>query len=367
MTRLVALTPLVALALTACGNDKTPAASVPPTVSPGWLQVSATSVFAAPRSPTVQQRLMTGALTETTEVKSVHVSVKDAKGFTATKKLTDPTSDETTSFADLVPGEYSVSAHALDNEDGPLEEHTVYSASTKVHVAPNSGSATHLFMQDIVPGEDNITVPFIHAINITGVPPVIGVPVRLAADVKGSPAQTYRWNVSCADELAPDAPFSNPTAVATDLTLYRCSTDATITFTVTNRGTTPGQGSLSSSVRFTLPYVPQGAGITGVTLNSWPNITSIGTASNAEPLPGGTIHLVATASDPDGDRLTYAWSDDCGGTFAAGSSLTPTWTAPRSAGTFCELKLTVREAGNEDGHNEGVNSGTFTLRVAPTL
>jgi hypothetical protein len=74
------------------------------------------------------------------------------------------------------------------------------------------------------------------------------------------------------------------------------------------------------------------------------------------------VELVGVVSDPDGDALRYAWSDDCGGTFGDVTSLTPEWTAPNTPGAKCVLTLAVEEV---DGL--GQNDATFTLHVAEPI
>jgi hypothetical protein len=78
-----------------------------------------------------------------------------------------------------------------------------------------------------------------------------------------------------------------------------------------------------------------------VRINSAPDVTAL-TASNAQPLPGGAASFAVAASDADGDVLHYAWSDDCGGTFAAPSAATTDWVAPGTEGP-CTLRVTVAD------------------------
>src|SRR5215468_9805738 len=79
----------------------------------------------------------------------------------------------------------------------------------------------------------------------------------------------------------------------------------------------------------------------GATQNSYATIKSI-TATPAQPVPGGTVQLVAVANDADGDTLAYLWSDDCGGKFADETTPTTSWTAP-SAEATCLVQLEVVE------------------------
>ncbi len=65
-----------------------------------------------------------------------------------------------------------------------------------------------------------------------------------------------------------------------------------------------------------------------------------------EVLPGGEATLTATASDPDGDRLSYSWS--VSGGVIAGADDTPAvrWTAPEQLGTFTvRVRVSDREGG----------------------
>ena len=60
---------------------------------------------------------------------------------------------------------------------------------------------------------------------------------------------------------------------------------------------------------------------------------------------GGTVTLNGTASDPNGDALTYAWTSSGGGTFANDSALDTTWTAPTATAATVYLTLTVTDTG----------------------
>jgi alpha-tubulin suppressor-like RCC1 family protein len=75
--------------------------------------------------------------------------------------------------------------------------------------------------------------------------------------------------------------------------------------------------------------------------NAAPRILSL-VASPGTVAPGGQVTLQATADDPNGDALTYAWTADSGG-FSAASSLSTVWTAPASPGQVV-LTLTVTDS-----------------------
>jgi hypothetical protein len=71
--------------------------------------------------------------------------------------------------------------------------------------------------------------------------------------------------------------------------------------------------------------------------------------------PGGKVNLYPYALDPDGDPITYKWTDNCGGTFDDPTKQNPIWTAPNTPGE-CKITLTV-----SDG--ELSNTNTVTVSV----
>ena len=69
------------------------------------------------------------------------------------------------------------------------------------------------------------------------------------------------------------------------------------------------------------------------------------TAQPGSITAGGTVTLDGTASDPNGDALTYAWTSSGGGTFANDSAVDTTWTAPTATAATVYLTLTVTDTG----------------------
>jgi len=65
--------------------------------------------------------------------------------------------------------------------------------------------------------------------------------------------------------------------------------------------------------------------------NHRPAITSLA-AELERVLPSGSCQIVCTASDRDGDELSYEWSASGGG--INGEGATVTWTAPNSEGSY---------------------------------
>jgi hypothetical protein len=69
----------------------------------------------------------------------------------------------------------------------------------------------------------------------------------------------------------------------------------------------------------------------GVRANEPPVITSL--VANADwTTPSGTIQVTCTASDPDGDELTYEWTATAGDVSGTGAAVN--WTAPQEVGVY---------------------------------
>ena len=77
--------------------------------------------------------------------------------------------------------------------------------------------------------------------------------------------------------------------------------------------------------------------------------------------PGGAVELTATASDPDGGPVTYAWSSPSG-SFDARDGATATWTAPPAPGEV-EIRVTV----TDDEGDTASATVTVTVAGAPTV
>ena len=110
----------------------------------------------------------------------------------------------------------------------------------------------------------------------------------------------------------------------------------------------------------TQPQPPKGASAdVTIIFNHAPQVTNV--LSDVGRLDAGDgAQLRVIAHDADGDRLTYAWTTECKGSFDRPSSPTPVFTLDvlPSAGS-CSLVVTVTD--NHGGENQGI----LILAAAP--
>jgi uncharacterized repeat protein (TIGR02543 family) len=87
-----------------------------------------------------------------------------------------------------------------------------------------------------------------------------------------------------------------------------------------------------------------------VIANKPPTINSL-TADAAWTTPSGNVQVTCTASDPDGDELSYEWTTDGGDVSGTGAIVN--WTAPQEVGIY-QITVVVK-----DGH------GTSATKTVP--
>jgi hypothetical protein len=197
------------------------------------------------------------------------------------------------------------------------------------------------------------------------------------------------------------APSANPTSVtgSAPVQLAVTATDPdgdTLTYSWSQQPATPAGTFSSTSVRnptWLSPVVTSAMRFTlGVTISDGRGGSVQGTvavdvappipANNPPELTGPTANpttlnyqestvLSLSASDPDGDTLSYAWTQQPAtpaGTFSSTTAATPTWTAPRvNTHTAFQLSVTVSDGrGGSDTGSASVNVNAF-VNAPPTI
>jgi len=128
-----------------------------------------------------------------------------------------------------------------------------------------------------------------------------------------------------------------------------------VTYTVTaHTGTAPRTGEIT--VGGLICAVVQA----GVSPNQPPTISSL-TVGSASVAPQGQTQITVSASDPEGDTLTYTWSANGGSLSATNGPGPVTWTAPNATGTYT---ITV---GVTDGKHTAVTRAVSIAVVLTTV
>jgi len=98
--------------------------------------------------------------------------------------------------------------------------------------------------------------------------------------------------------------------------------------------------------------------------NTWPVVSQV-SVTKGQLLPNDSTGLDVTAVDPDGDTLTYAWSDDCGGSFSSTTAKSPTWKAPATQPPSGTCTVSVAPKDVRGGSTQGSLSITIGLPEVP--
>ncbi len=149
--------------------------------------------------------------------------------------------------------------------------------------------------------------------------------------------------------------FSAPAAATTTWTAPLADGDQTLILTVTDNH---GASTSASTVIHVSASNGRGQADVSVGFNTWPAVTDLVAAPGYIVL-GSPTSVTATASDADGDALTYAWTSSCtSGSWSSTTTQAVAFTLPASAtDTSCDLVVAV-----SDGRG-GSATGQLTLPV----
>ena len=171
-----------------------------------------------------------------------------------------------------------------------------------------------------------------------------------ADDPNAGDALTYAWT-------APSGTFSAASSLSTSWTAPATPGQVSLTLTVTDsKG-----ASASLSVIITVS-TGRGSAAVNVSFNTWPQVTKL-TALPSSVAVGQSTQLTVSATDSDGDNLSYEWAASCAGTWANATSASPSFTpSALPPGGTCTLSVAAR-----DGRGGmGIGSLTIYVSTSPT-
>ena len=173
--------------------------------------------------------------------------------------------------------------------------------------------------------------------------------VATAHDPNPGDTLSYAWTATAGS-------FSSTTAASTVWTAPVSTVPQTVTVTVTDSHGASASASLTLTVT---PSATRGSAQVTVSFNSFPQVSSVlATVSRLDLYQATSVS--ASATDGDGDSLTYAWTTTCPGSFQRASSSTTNFTPyarPTAACDNCNLTVTV-----SDGRG-GKSTGSVNLCV----
>ena len=196
-------------------------------------------------------------------------------------------------------------------------------------------------------------VPVIDSLVLSSASIVPGATITAKAaahDPDAGDTITFAWSVSPATDG-----FSAPSAATTNWIAPVTEGDQILVLTVTDEH---GASTAASIVVHVSASNGSGQADVNVRFNTWPVVTDLVAAPGYIVL-GSPTALTATASDADGDALSYAWTSTCAsGVFSTPTASSTGFTLPVGApDADCDLVVTVN-----DGRG-GTTAGQTTLSV----
>ena len=97
-----------------------------------------------------------------------------------------------------------------------------------------------------------------------------------------------------------------------------------------------------------------------------PIITAI-SASTLTPMVGDVVDLAVSAFDPDGDPISYQWTQDCGGAFATPTASTSTWSSNSALPCVITAMATSRGVSDTAHLSLSVQAATGSVALTATF
>jgi len=192
--------------------------------------------------------------------------------------------------------------------------------------------------------------PLIESVAVSSNPVRPGGTVTLTARaVDPNPTDTlsYTWS-------APAGSFGSPTSATTSFTAPAQAGVLRLQLEVKDSRAASTTMSLDLHVQ---DPASSGTAVVSASFNTWPSISSM-TGTPSPLVPGVPTSLFVSATDAEGDALSFSWSGNCPGSFDTRSSPQVVFTlSPQPSTPSCAFQVLV-----SDGRG-GQQKGTLTLHV----
>ena len=244
---------------------------------------------------------------------------------------------------------YVFTVSALDQSNVPQ-----YAGSAAgVAILKNKVTSVIILAQQIsAPTPFKNAVPVIDSLVLSSTNVVPGAKITAKAtahDPNVGDTIAFAWSASPASDG-----FSAPTAATTEWTAPATEGDQTLTLTVKDNH---GASTSASVVVHVSASNGRGQADVNVSFNTWPVVTDLIAAPGYIVLAAPTS-LTVTASDSDGDALSYLWTSSCANAvFSAAAAATSVTLPVGTTDASCDLIVTV-----SDGRG-GSTTGQTTLPV----
>jgi N-acetylneuraminic acid mutarotase len=223
-----------------------------------------------------------------------------------------------------------------------------------VSITANQTTAVAITLQEIAPPPPfSNEAPVIDSAVASITTVQTGASLSLTAavhDPNAGDTLTLAWTAS-------GGSFSAPSAATTSWTAPSSPGVQTLTFTVTDSQGAAASVSLAVNV---VSGTATGNAAVNVSFNLWPVVSRVSASLNRLDA-GQSTAVSATASDADGDALTYQWTATCAGTWTNATSSSASFvpsSVPAGVCNNCRLTVTV-----QDGHG-GQTTGSLNLCIA---